>query len=231
MKNQLAHFEKAKRELALVTRIDAVKEIRDKAEALRVYTKRAGESLEMLNRCVEVKLRAERRAGELLQETDKNGGGRLKKTSNTMLQVALPTLVELGLTRMQSSRWQAVANIPERIFEEHLQEKMARAKTGDARAELTTVGVLRLAKIQRRKQRRRMYCSKKHKATPLSTLPTNHYSAVYADPPWPYSNQATRAASSNHYPSMSIDEIRRLPVLGRAKKRAYLWLWTRLSRL
>ena len=59
---QLAHFRKAKRELALVTRIDEVKEIRDKAEALRAYSKRAGESLEMQNNCAEIKIRAERRA-------------------------------------------------------------------------------------------------------------------------------------------------------------------------
>ena len=85
--NQLAHLMKAKRELALVTRIDEVKEIRDKAEALRVYAKQAGESLEMQNNCAEIKIRAERRAGELLQEIDKNRGGRPTKTSNTMLQV------------------------------------------------------------------------------------------------------------------------------------------------
>jgi hypothetical protein len=52
MNNQLAHFRKAKRELALVTRIDEIKEIRDKAEALRAYAKQAGESLEMqITRC------------------------------------------------------------------------------------------------------------------------------------------------------------------------------------
>lgn len=223
---QLAHFNKAKRELALVARIDEVKEIRDKAEALRVYSKQAGESLEMQNNCAEIKIRAERRAGELLQETDKNRGGRPTKTSNTMLQVSGPTLIELGVTRMQSSRWQTIANIPERIFEQHVEETRARAKTGDTRAELTTVGVLKLAKRQRRKQQQRKYGSKRYKTKPLSALPTNHYGTIYADPPWPYANQATRAAASNHYPSMSIDEICRLPVLERAKTQAHLWLWT-----
>ena len=224
--NQLAHLMKAKRELALVTRIDEVKEIRSKAEALRVYAKQAGESLEMQNNCAEIKIRAERRAGELLQEIDKNGGGRPTKTSNAMLQVSGPTLLELGVTRMQSSRWQTIANIPEGIFEEHIEETMARAVTGDAGAELTTVGVLRLAKIQQRRQKQKQYGSKKYKATPLSALPTNHYGTIYADPPWPYANHASRAAAVNHYPTMSIDEICRLPVLERAKTQAHLWLWT-----
>ena len=223
---QLAHFRKAKRELALVTRIDEVKEIRDKAEALRAYSKQAGESLEMQNNCAEIKIRAERRAGELLQEIDKNRGGRPTKTTHAMLQVSGPTLMELGVSRMQSSRWQVIAGIPERIFERHVEETRARAETGGARAELTTVGVLKLAKRQQRKQQQRRYGSKRYKATPLSALPTNHYGTIYADPPWPYGNQATRAAASNHYPSMSIDEICRLPVVGRAKKRAHLWLWT-----
>ena len=223
---QLVHLMKAKRELALVTRIDEVKEIRDKAEALRAYSKQAGESLEMQNSCAEIKIRAERRAGELLQDIDKNGGGRPTKTSNTMLQVSGPTLLELGVTRMQSSRWQIIANIPARIFEGHVKETMARAMTGDARAELTTVGVLKLAKRQERRQKQKQYGSKKYKATPLSALPTNHYGTIYADPPWPYANQASRAAAVNHYPSMSVDEICRLPVLERAKTQAHLWLWT-----
>ena len=223
--NQLAHFRKAKRELALVTRIDEVKEIRDKAEALRVYSQRAGESLEMQNNCAEIKIRAERRAGELLQEIDKSRGGRPTKTSNMMLQVSGPTLMELGVSRMQSSRWQTIANIPERMFERHVKETRARAETGDARAELTTVGVLKLAKRQQRRQRQRKYGSKRYKAQPLSSLPADHYGTVYADPPWPYSNQGTRAATSHHYPTMSIDDICGLPVSGRVKTQAHLWLW------
>ena len=223
--NQLAHLMKAKRELALVTRIDEVKEIRDKAEALRVYAKQAGESLEMQNNCAEIKIRAERRAGELLKESGRKKGETDKKIMFHDGTLS-PTLKKLGIERKQSMRWQIIANIPERIFEQHVQETMARAKTGDTGAELTTVGVLRLAKIQQRRQKQKRYGSKKYKATPLSALPTNHYGTIYADPPWPYGNQASRAAAVNHYPTMSIDEICRLPVLERAKTQAHLWLWT-----
>lgn len=58
------HFNKARQELALATKIDEVKVIRDKFEALRAYAKQADESLEMQNNCAEIKIRAERRGGE-----------------------------------------------------------------------------------------------------------------------------------------------------------------------
>jgi len=65
---ELTHFNKAKNELVLATSIDEVKDIRNKAEALRAYAKQAGESLDMQNQCAEIKIRAERRAGELIPE-------------------------------------------------------------------------------------------------------------------------------------------------------------------
>ena len=40
------------------------------------------------------------------------------------------------------------------------------------------------------------------------------FGTVYADPPWPYENQATRAATANHYHSLSLAEIAALPVRG-----------------
>ena len=52
----------------------------------------------------EIKLRAERRAGELLGEMDKNEGGRPAETSNIVLPVSCaPTLSDLGITRMTQS--------------------------------------------------------------------------------------------------------------------------------
>ena len=51
----------------------------------------------------EIKLRAERRAGELIQEGERQGRGRPEKTSQDV------TLSDLGITRMQSHRWQREA--------------------------------------------------------------------------------------------------------------------------
>jgi hypothetical protein len=58
-----------------------------------------------------VKIRAERRAGELLSQMETSGGGRPSKTGNTMLQVS--TLKDLGIERIESHRWQREASIPE----------------------------------------------------------------------------------------------------------------------
>ena len=60
----------------------------------------------MQNRCGEIKLRAERKGGELLKVMEKNKGGRPAKTGSTMLPVS--TLKSLGLDKFQSSRWQAI---------------------------------------------------------------------------------------------------------------------------
>lgn len=36
------------------------------------------------------------------------------------------------------------------------------------------------------------------------------YSVIYADPPWTYRNTATRAAASDHYPTMSREELSKM---------------------
>jgi len=72
--SQLIHLTQARQALTLAKSIDEVKDIKDKAEALRAYAKQAGMGLQMQNDCAEIKLRAERRAGELLAEMDKNPG-------------------------------------------------------------------------------------------------------------------------------------------------------------
>jgi predicted nucleic acid-binding Zn ribbon protein len=64
------------------------------------------------------KLRAEPRAGEMLAVSEKNKGAEGKGINQyTEVQshdvTAPPTLAELGITPMQSSRWQLEATIPE----------------------------------------------------------------------------------------------------------------------
>lgn len=52
------------------------------------------------------------------------------------------------------------------------------------------------------------------------------YGTIYADPPWAYGNQGTRAATDNHYPTMTVEEIAALPIAELAAENAHLHLWT-----
>ena len=52
------------------------------------------------------------------------------------------------------------------------------------------------------------------------------YGCIYADPPWQYGNQGTRAATGNHYNGMSIEELMAMPIQDLAADNAHLHLWT-----
>lgn len=52
------------------------------------------------------------------------------------------------------------------------------------------------------------------------------FGTIYADPPWQYGNQATRASTDNHYTTMTNQEIGALPVKALASENCHLHLWT-----
>ena len=64
-----------RRAIASAYRVDEARNIRDKAEAVRLYAKQARD-LEMQNMAAEIRIRAERRAGQLLSDMAKNLGTR-----------------------------------------------------------------------------------------------------------------------------------------------------------
>jgi N6-adenosine-specific RNA methylase IME4 len=60
----------------------------------------------------------------------------------------------------------------------------------------------------------------------LDNLPRSHFGCVYADPPWQYGNQGTRAATDNHYNTMSIADLCAMPISELVADDAHLHLWT-----
>jgi hypothetical protein len=130
----LALLESAFGALARSESFDEIKDIRDKAEALRQYARNAKASLTLQNRVSELKLRAERLAGELLQAMSLHGGDRRSDTSRSR-----PTLDELGISHNQSNRWQKEAMVPEPEFCAFV---AVAQKEGH---ELTSASLLRLA--------------------------------------------------------------------------------------
>ena len=60
---------------------------------------------------------------------------------------------------------------------------------------------------------------------------TNQFVALYADPPWRYSNKGGQGVAENHYPTMDIHDICALPVADIAAKDSALFLWATLPML
>lgn len=143
MTQQLAKWEKARQAIAEAKSIDEIKKIRDKAEAFRLYAKQQKESLVVQNDVAEIKLRCERRIGEMLDEMPKQHGAR-PADKTTGLQDETPllpkTLSDIGITKSDSSRWQTISSLPEDKFEKYI------AQVKKSNEELTTVGMVRMAK-------------------------------------------------------------------------------------
>lgn len=134
----LATISKARRALAKAKTLDDVLQIRDQAEAVRVYVKAASEGLETQNEAAEIKLTAERKAGEILARMEKDCGGRPARNRSHDAS-GFSSLKELGIKKDQSSRWQKQATVPEDVFAKHVAECNEQGK------ELTQSSVLKLA--------------------------------------------------------------------------------------
>lgn len=53
----------------------------------------------------------------------------------------------------------------------------------------------------------------------------NRYQVIYADPPYRYQRNNVQGAAENHYPTMSVEELKALPVKALADKDCALFLW------
>jgi len=131
----LTYFNRARAALAKAVDLEEVKEIRDKAEALRIYARQARESAAMARQCAIIRLRAERRMGELLAKTVRPGNFKLSPTVTIRLS-------QLGITRNQSAKWQMAATLPAADFERYVATSR----------EPTTAGVLKLVCERERRQ-------------------------------------------------------------------------------
>lgn len=144
----LAQLGNAQRALAAASTLEDVLSIRDQAEALRVYVKAAEESLETANAASEIKLNAERKAGGMLKAMEKAKGNRYTKNleGDTMSPSRLD---KLGISKKQSSRWQAEAKVSDAKFTAYLEDCKENKK------EVTQAGVLALHKESEKEKKKK----------------------------------------------------------------------------
>jgi hypothetical protein len=111
---ELVRYDAMCRAIAEAYEVDEVKDIRDKAIALETYARQA-HNIENERQACLIRLRAERKCGELLKQIEMAKGGQPYQSDGATGRT--PTLVDRGISRDQSSRWQKLADVPADKFE------------------------------------------------------------------------------------------------------------------
>lgn len=207
MRIMLARLDTAKQALAEAHSIEDVKDIRDKTQAIQAYLKQQEDSREAQNYAAEIKLRAERRLGELTREIPREQG---KRTDLTSVHDG-PKLAEIGIPDTTRKRFEKIADLPTPVFEEYIQEQKEAG-------EVTTAGALNLA--------RKIETEQRTNGAVDVPLPQGVYRCIEADPPWALAANEGKSAVAK-YNVMTLEAIKAMgpQVLERAADDCHLWLW------
>lgn len=232
---ELVKYDQACRALAAAHAVDEVKEIRDTAEAIRSYARQAGnKQLEI--EASEIRFRAERRIGELMEFKRETGtmavgakgnpGGRGAKIVRVGSGPA-QTLSDVGVGKHLADRARKYAAIPSEKFE----QLMATRRQGIARENARiTINLLEEGDKAERRALREAELGMRQRA-----LPNCRYGVIVADPEWrfePWSRLTGMDRSAeNHYPTSATEVIAARPVESIAADDCALGLWATVPML
>jgi N6-adenosine-specific RNA methylase IME4 len=222
----LVRYDAACRALAEAHRVDEVKHIRDMAVAAQAYARQAKDTT-LITQATEIRMRAVRRAGELLIAMAKRGERAVRK--NMKSQPATSKLADLGVSKTQSSRWQKLAALDADKFERHVE------RAGVNAYDRMTRRFIREGEMAEAQRRRRGIIEQGCTVDDLVALAESgkRFPVIYADPPWPFTAWSELASGhlTEHYETSTIDEIKALPVAPLAARDAVLLLWATMPNL
>lgn len=189
------------------------------AGALRAYAKQA-KNKELEIDAAEIRIRAERRVGELIAAQKAtvglSKGGR--PTNKTGFQENPVSLAEvLGSDHKNlANRCRKLARVPAKKFEAMIAEWRDRVQQ---ETERVTINLLREGEREQKRDDR-----------PPRAMPAGLYRLLYADPPWRYEHIETEnRAIENQYPTMSLEALCAVPIP--AADDAVLFLWATSPKL
>lgn len=190
--------------------------IANTAEALRVYARRAKLGLLAQNRAADIRLRAERRIGEFLAQSQRHVGGRpTNKPVPEENGFSPARLRELGIDRKLSSWAQRLWAIPPKLFDEFLADAH---RTG---WEINTRAMVHLCehRLAVAKNQQRIVGGRVDDLVEFASA-GNRMGCIYIDPPWHVPGAVLP------YYSVSLEELRNLPIPELAAERCHLHFWT-----
>lgn len=221
--SNLVKYDAACRAIAEARTVDEAKGLKDKAAAMQAYA-RQSKNKQMEIDAAEIRMRAERRLGELIKwqkETvglNKGGNPNLPTGSKKEPVEKPPTLAEVGIDKKLSSRAQKMAAVPEDKFEEMVGEWREKV---EQETERVSTNLLREGEKAKKIEELREKANSP--VAPINCL----YDVIVIDPPWPI-QKIERDVRPNQvamdYPTMDLEEMRAMTIP--AEKDCHLWLWT-----
>lgn len=217
---KLVRYDEACRALAEARSFDEAKSWVDKSAAMQAYARQA-KNRQLEVDAAEIRLRSERRLGELIAEQKATiglatGGQPYQATGSNLAPVERPTLASVGIDKKLSSRAQKLAAVPDAKFEGMLADW--REKVSDETERVTTNLLREGERVARDED------------LESPALPVGIYDLLYVDPPWQYEHVKTESrAIENHYPTMALDSIKSLIVP--ASENAVMFLWATSPKL
>ena len=225
----LIKYETACRSLAEAHSVDEVKDIRDKAEAMRVYAIQS-KNVDLETMASDIRVRGERRLGELLIEAKKDGRlrpGQPEKNRADKEPFSRIRLRELGIDKKLSIRAQKLGGIAERAFEAMVTRMREDIQKRGSRAALSSLSTEE--KQERRDNRERVL------GACQMALPEQKFGVILADPEWrfePWSRETGMdRAADNHYPTSVTEVIAARDVASIAADDCVLFLWATVPML
>lgn len=221
---QMLSVERARAILEQSKAVDEVREVADQAKAIELYLRSRNASMESQSDAAEIRLRAERRLGELTRDMPKSRGaagsganqhrGAVAKSDRTKNP---PTLASQGIDKRDAHKWQQLASIPAKKFDALISETRAKGERLTAAAPL---------KLVRHDAKAELAAELRRKPIPL---PAGKFHVIASDPAWAYSKRAGDVTQRGAlpYPPMTVEEICALgpAVRDRAERDCVLWLW------
>jgi N6-adenosine-specific RNA methylase IME4 len=220
----LAALDEARHAIALARQqgdVDTLREWRDRADAIQHYAKRRDGAQQTANDAGEVKVRAERALGQLDRELAP--AHRPEKSSQSE-GFSAPLA---NLPSESRASWRKLGALEDDQFEELIAQARGNEDSG-----VTTSQLVRAVKDRERQDRT---AAKRERTTALAALDVapvlTAYPVLCADPPWRYESNTTpdTRAIENHYPTMSLAEIKALGVP--ASEDAVLFMWATSPKL
>lgn len=230
----LVKYEAARHALAEARSVDEAKDIKDKAEALRVYAHQAND-IELESAAAEIKLRAVQRIGEISAELETSkGGSNPTATLPTGGKSKRAVLKDAGISTSAANRYEKIAAVPRDEFESYIAECKEKKQPVYAKEAIK--------RVQSTTQRKAAEAEHgPHRTNTIADLAAladsgEQFKVIYADPSWTfkvYSGKGKSRSAESHYNTMTQEQIEALSehVSRLAADDCVLFLWAVMPQL